>query len=109
MKRLLIIAALVCGTAHADFKDGNKLLSELQSQDNLDWGISMGYIEGVADAWNGVTHCMSSNTTAGQLRDMVKQYLERNPAIRHYLAERVIREVMKATFPCAKQPSGRTL
>ncbi len=112
MKRFLILM-LMCGSAHAFFKDGNKLLSELNNNSgtNVMPAIGIGYITGVADALYGITNCPPQNVTAGQLTDMVKNYLENTPAIRHLPANQIISHVLKSVWPCPVTPSsgGRQL
>ncbi len=105
-KRLIFIAALACSSAQADFKDGNRLLAQLQSNTS-DYVNALGYITGVADALRGVTHCPPNNVTAGQLADMVKQHLEAVPGVRHYAADLHISHVMKAAWPCAAAKPGK--
>ncbi len=110
MKRFLILM-LMCGSAHAFFKDGNKLLSELNNNSgtNVMPAIGIGYITGVADALYGITNCPPQNVTAGQLTDMVKNYLENTPAVRHLPANQIISHVLKSVWPCADKPAGRQL
>ena len=102
MKKLLLAAALVCTGAHAEFKDGNKLLSEMNGSHGNQMS-AIGYVVGVADALMGITFCGPSTVTAGQLHDMVKQYLEQYPADRHNSADRIINHVLKSAWPCAKK------
>lgn len=105
MKNLTALVALVCcvthATAQAEFKDGNKLHSELTNTGVVFPTLGMGYIMGVADALGGITHCMPENVTAGQLRDMVKNYLDTTPAVRHLPASSLVVRVLAATWPCA--------
>lgn len=111
MKHLLLCLALVAGSASAYFKDGNKLLSELNNNSgtNVLPAIGMGYITGVTDALLGITHCPPDNVTAGQVRDMVKNYLENTPAVRHLPANQIVSHVLKSVWPCAATPSGKQL
>ncbi len=106
-----ICVALVASSAHAFFKDGNKLLSELNNNSgtNVMPAIGIGYIVGVSDALYGITHCPPENVTAGQIRDMVKNYLENTPAIRHLPANQIVVAVLRGVWPCADKPAGRTL
>lgn len=105
MKKAIIIAALLCGTAHAEFKNGNKLYSEMTGNvsDEL---IAIGYVMGVADAYHGVLHCAPSTVTAGQITDMVKQHFVVNPATRHITADAIIGHVLGKQWPCPKKGSG---
>jgi hypothetical protein len=101
MKKLLILLAF-CGSAHAEFRDGNKLLSDLQG-DIYDRMHALGYIVGVADMGRGFVNCMPENATAGQINDMVKNYLINTPADRHMTGDVIVNKVLKAVWPCAKR------
>lgn len=113
--RAIATAALValCATAHANFKDGNRLLADLNntgaSNTQIMPALGLGYIMGVADAYGGITHCPPDNVTAGQVRDMVRNYLENNPAIRHLPANQIVVSVLRGVWPCADKPAGRQL
>lgn len=106
MKRLLILAALCAGTAHAEFKSGNTLLMQIKG-DTTDYIHAIGYVTGVYDTLQGVTHCPPANITAGQVTDMVKNYLEANPETRHNSADRLIGIVLRSAWPCANRNGGR--
>jgi len=101
MKKLLILLAF-CGSAHAEFRDGNKLLSDLQG-DIYDRMHALGYIVGIADMGRGFVNCMPENATAGQINDMVKNYLINTPADRHLTGDVIVNKVLKAVWPCAKR------
>lgn len=103
MRRAIILSLALAGTAHAEFKDGNKLLANMQDSSSYSQGIALGYVIGVADVGMGVIHCGPSNLTAGQLHDMIKNYLENTPADRHYSADSIINRVLKTMWPCAKK------
>ena len=110
MKKIItIIALFVAASAHAEFKDGNKLLSELNHEVFYTRGVAMGYIMGVSDAGAGVIHCAPPNVTAGQVQDMVKNYLESTPAMRHWTADVIINYVLKSAWPCPKRRGGQSL
>lgn len=93
MKRFLILI-LLCGSAHANF---------------YEQGTAIGYIMGVADTGLGIVHCTPANATAGQLNDMMKNYLTNTPAHRHRSADVLVNHVLKSMWPCADRPSGRSL
>jgi hypothetical protein len=107
MKRALALL-LLCGSAHAEFKTGNQLLSQLRG-DTTDYIHAIGYITGVYDTLQGVTHCPPGNVTAGQVTDMVRNYLEANPDNRHNTADRLVGLVLRRAWPCASSSGGRTL
>ena len=106
MKRLLILAALLCGSAQAQFRTGNQLLTETQEPASYRSGLAMGYIMGVTDAGNGVNFCPPSNVTAGQISDMVRNRLFDTPAIRHLPADIIIYSILEPVWPCAKKRGG---
>lgn len=103
MKRAIILVALLSGAAHGEFADGNQLLSKLRDSSYFNQGHAMGYIAGVADMGMGVVHCAPYNVTAGQLTDMVKNYLENTPADRHLTGDVIVNKVLKAVWPCARK------
>ena len=107
MKKLIWLTLAMSVTAHAEFWDGNKLLSRLQST-GFDYGTGLGYVMGVSDSLQGATSCPPANVTLGQIADMVKQHLESVPSTRHLSADQHIYYVLKKTWPCASsKPSGR--
>jgi hypothetical protein len=68
----------------------------------------LGYIDGVADALdkniiNGYKACVPDGVTAGQLQDVVVQYLRLNPADRHFLAFGLVADAISKAFPCRRQ------
>ena len=106
MKKLLAIAALLCGSAQAQFFTGNDLLARLNSDIPVDRGLGMGFIMGVYDATLLVEHCPPSNVTAGQVRDMVAKNLYSGAAARHLPAEAFITYTLGAAWPCPKKGKG---
>lgn len=103
MKKIIIIAALACGTAHAEFYTGNDLLERMNGTESQKL-IALGYVGGVSDSLNNRMICMPS-ATLGQTRDIVKQYLENNPSLRHYSADSLIQSALAPIWPCAKKGS----
>lgn len=109
MKRFLLsIGACVCLSAHAGtFWDGNKLHSKLQSN-TMDQMQALGYIMGVSDAVDTEIICSPNTVTAGQMHDIMKQYLENNPAVRHFPADTLVKVVLSRVWPCEKK-KGQSL
>ena len=103
MRKAIILALALAGSAHAEFVDGNKLLSQIKDSGYFSQGHALGYIAGVADTGLGVIHCAPSNLTAGQLNDMVRNYLENTPAERHLTGDTIVNKVLKTVWPCAKR------
>lgn len=104
---LAALTLLVAGTAQAEFMDGNKLLSDMQSQDATWRMFAMGYIAGVADAGRGTHNCPPHGVLLGQMNDAVRQHLDANPTMRHYSADVIVSYVLGKAWPCAKK--GATL
>ena len=109
MKRLLLtISACVCLSAHAGtFWYGNKLHNKLQGN-TLEQMQALGYIMGVSDALDTATVCAPTNVTSGQLNDIIKNYLENTPAVRHLAADSLISAVLGRVWPCDKK-KGQSL
>lgn len=106
MKTLIFAALMVVATsAQAEFKNGNRLYEQMTGS-NFDQMNAMGYVTGVADALNGVTYCPPATVTAGQLNDMVRNYLQQNPAIRHFTGDLIVRRVIEDMWPCEKKKGG---
>lgn len=87
-------------SAQAEFWDGNKLLERLNSTNLTNQGMALGYIMGVSDTMQGVNHCPPANATAGQLQDMVLNYLNNVPAQRHKTGDEIVLMVLRTAFPC---------
>lgn len=112
MKRLIFIAALLGGTAHAEFYSGNQLLNLINGS-NMEQMHALGYVVGIADVWTGVRVCAPSGSggiNAGQANDVVKQYLTSNPQIRHHTADTLALTALSNVWPCANRSNnGRQL
>lgn len=106
MKILLItlLTAASCA-AQAQYRTGNELLADMRDQSTYKTGFSLGYVMGVADAGNGVTFCLPSNVTAGQVSDMVRNTLIDTPAVRHIHAASIVDYVLSKAWPCKKGAS----
>jgi len=105
MKWLAAAAIAISFHAHAEFYTGNELLAKLDADSVVERAIGLGYVIGVSDMGDGIVHCPPNHVTAGQVRDMVRGYLVRNPAERHLSADVLVNKILKATWPC--KPSGR--
>jgi hypothetical protein len=108
MKAAVLCLALMASSAQAEFLDGNKLLSDMKGSHGYQMS-ALGYVMGVADAIQGAVACVPPSVLSGQVLDMVRNYLEANPAVRHLTADMIVTHVLKQAFPCAAKPSGRTL
>ena len=107
MKKLIAIAALMCGAAHAEFFSGNDLLAKMNGGNSYDVSLALGYVMGVFDTTVGVDHCSPERVTSGQARDVVRNYLEANPSMRQYSADIHVRVALGRAWPCPqKQGTG---
>ena len=109
-KRNLLLALLFVSTsATAAFRDGNKLLSELNSSDVDDKIYAMGYIAGVTDSMHRVTHCAPGNVTLSQIIDMTRDYITRHSSVRNLPADFLISTMLADRWPCPKNEKGTKL
>ena len=109
MKKLLIVLLFAPVMSHAAFKTGNELLSDMDSPEMFNRGVAIGYIMGAADMARGVWFCPPKDgggITAGQIRDVVRNYLTNNPAIRNRDSDSLIIEILGAWYPCRNNGRG---
>jgi hypothetical protein len=108
MKKLLIAALLIPAIANAGFITGNTLLEKMTSPEAAEKAFALGYVVGAFDAFDELAHCNApASVTAGQARDIVKKYIENNPAIRNKSADFLIMTALGQIWPCSKKPAGR--
>ena len=116
MKGLRITAAaLIMGTmfsfpGSASFLNGNELYSRCNStQSTVNSTFCVGYISGVFDGIRGDAiiagrddglRCVPVEVNIGQMRDIVVEFLRKNPGIRHLPADILIKDSLLATFTC---------
>ncbi|MDI9314113.1 MAG: Rap1a/Tai family immunity protein [Hydrotalea sp.] len=91
--------------AMASFYTGNDLWQFINADksDFVDLSVGQGYIAGVVDESDHKYFCVPDGVNAGQIRDMIKKYLENNPAIRHLPANQLITIGLKKVWPCHKR------
>jgi hypothetical protein len=120
---VLLTACIVSTSANAgQFKNGNKLLEECSSPaHSRNIALCLAYIQGMADAaaisasLSGRAACIPPGVHASQVKDVVVQYLMKNPSERHYsggyLAIAAIGEawcpLLEANTPAVKFKSQR--
>jgi hypothetical protein len=73
-----------------------------QSKVQADREFAMGYIVGVADAASAEhLYCIPlDGAAAGQVRDVVLNYLAEKPEARHYQAAPLVRTALATAWPC---------
>lgn len=104
MRKLLATLLMVPCIAHAEFWTGNNLYNKMNSVETMDRIHALGYVMGVFDTAAGVDHCGQTmgNITSGQARDVAKQYLDQNPALRDMAADVLVRVAFSRAWPCPK-------
>jgi hypothetical protein len=109
MKKFLVTLIMVPAMAHAEFFTGNQLLAKMNSTEVSERIQAIGYIQGVFDTGQHLKHCAPDNAgiTAGQIQDITRSYLEKNPAVRNLSADLLITEALRKIWPCANQNKGR--
>lgn len=107
IRKLAMVAAVICGPAHAEFMTGNELLDRINGEGYTERGFAMGFIAGIADAMDNILLCMPEGATVGQARDIATRYLRNNPQIRHKGASVLVVDALSAAWPCAKSKGSR--
>lgn len=103
MRTLIAAALLVVSTASsAQFITGNQLLDRMNADTSNTRMYALGYVIGVVDSMNGYAFCLPGAATAGQINDMMRNYLNNTPAERHLPADVVIATALGVAFPCPK-------
>ena len=106
---LLMAALLVSNVANASFITGNMLLEKMNSQDSVEKAFVLGYVAGVFDTLDELIHCNAPpSVTAGQVRDIIKKYIESNPVTRNKSADLLIGAALGQIWPCPTKPSKGT-
>ena len=113
MRKVIIVTALLAvlgvpDTARGAFIDGNTLHTRCNSpEDVYDKASCLWFVIGVADAiggpnkgYQGRTFCHPSSVLTGQLRDVVKKWLNENPQLRHFTAVSLTAKALSEAFPC---------
>ena len=106
MKKLIAGLLFAPCVASAEFLTGNDLLRHINSEETVWRMFALGYVAGVSDAQQHVFSCPSMGVTNGQVRDVVKSYLESNPGIRHKSADMLVTDALKQVWPCANRNKG---
>jgi MFS-type transporter involved in bile tolerance (Atg22 family) len=110
MKKLIVLAAMLAGTAHAQFVDGNSLLERMRDESPVKRMVALGYVLGVLDSFLGSDICPPDNVQAGQASAVVKQWLEINPDKRHLTASAIVFVSLRNAWPCKQElkPGGKS-
>ncbi len=112
MKTITIgaIGALLFASAHADqgaFIAGNKLYSYMTSESPTDRAHALGYVVGVADAFDDYVFCTPAGVTAKQMNDIARDFIAGRPDVRHQSGAALVAVALSKAFPCADKPAAR--
>jgi Ssp1 endopeptidase immunity protein Rap1a len=109
------MAVLVSPAARADFMDGNSLYESCKKSNDA---FCEGYIAGISDAMlpdnimvskfvagnvdiqNPAAGCLRPNITLRQIKDVVLQHLQKDPASRDLSAAPLVAFALGESFPC---------
>jgi hypothetical protein len=103
MKKVIAVLLMVPSVAMAEFFTGNDLYARMISNEPMDRVLALGYVMGVSDTHQDTAHCAPDSVTNGQTRDVVKLYLQKNPAVRDFTADILVMVALVEAFPCKQQ------
>ena len=109
MKKLLIALLMVPAMARAEFLTGNDLYQRLTSNNIGEQMYALGFVVGAYDMGVHVFFCprTEAGITAGQVQDIVRNYLYANPGQRQRNADALVRDALKEVWPCQNRTPGR--
>src|SRR5262245_36873292 len=99
MTRWLVAVLVLSLSGTVQAQDGNKLLRWCLSKDPFDEGYCLGYVAGV---WDATLDCAPPGVKAGQVRDVVVNFLQAKPQHRHRPPTDLIREAIQEAWPCSR-------
>ena len=105
LRLTFIFSVLFSSPAWADFLTGNTLYDLCSSEISQKKGICAGYVTAIADVLAssplyGEEACIPTEATAGQVLDVVEQWLSQYPEQRHYTAHILAVLALSDAFPC---------
>lgn len=104
----LLAAPAAAGAEGIGVATGNELLATCSSEDRIRMSACIGYLQGFShgvivesyEAHARKPFCMPEQVTLGQVRDVVIQGLQRNPATRHIESSVLLMLLLQQAFPC---------
>lgn len=102
-----LLAMSISASAQGYFINGNELHEACGKKDGFAIGFITGLVDGVklqANDFEGkMKLCIPEKVTAGQIRDIVCQHVDKNPKVRHYPASFAAGSAMLDAFPCPSE------
>lgn len=109
--RHIIAAALVAASTPAigmGYYTGNDILRFMQGGEYAQGG-ALGFVAGVASAWDGEVFCVPPGVTVRQLNDVVHRFLHNKPSDRHEPAIVLVGAALASAYPCQEQKKRKEL
>jgi hypothetical protein len=102
------IILLSASTAGAIYVEGNELHENCSASTEFKEAACVSYIIGITDFIDlsqaagdaRLNICIPDRATAGQVIDVVKTYIDRNPKERHLAAVLLVTNALSEAFPC---------
>lgn len=99
-----LMASFLSPTCHAGFVSGNKLLADLSENNEFGEAYGFGYLIGVFDANEGITHCVEfDGVTQGQIKQAAIEYLEAHAEDLHRPADWLLKRAFRESSPCPER------
>ena len=103
MKNFLISLLLVCSTAQAQYQSGNNLHADMNAASIGVRMFAFGYVIGVVDTVIGKQLCIPRDVTQGQLEEVVKNFLDTKPQVRHLPADVIVIIALDQYWACKER------
>lgn len=102
----LVLLGAVSFNAEAAYQSGNKLKADLYDS-GINPMFAMGYIVGATDVLEDYKDvCIAEGVTQGQLKDVVKKYLDENPESLHKTAYVLVYLALRKVWPCKTETAA---
>lgn len=72
--------------------------------DQVDAGIYVGYLAGIAESFQGIYYCPASNINLHKMADVVANYLKDNPDKLQQSAQALVIKALGLAYPCSITP-----
>jgi len=104
LKILFASLLLLCGVSQAQsqYQSGNNLHADMNAASIGVRMFAFGYVIGVVDTVIGKELCIPKDVTQGQLEEVVKNFLDTKPQVRHLPADLIVIIALDQYWPCPK-------
>ena len=106
--RVILASVFISGSGITQAITGNELLADLDDDGYFSKGFAMGFIVAVTESFVGygfAKECLvlPNGVSNGQLKDIVRKFLENNPETRHYQAPVLITFALRQSYSVKDQ------